>query len=601
MGACESGTSNRIHNKNTAQINSLLSNTNTNGFSQTFSQFSTNSLYTAPLSNCQNNLDEPRWFPRGEKYYSVIKDSNLDNLFGNKNTWQSEKIEIFFSLINVTNPNNLYSLSVTIINNIRIDIDTYLGDLDPSSGKNIYFGNSFIVDYFYERKQRIKIKPIINNNRLKQESSFILDNLFTSPSKSLEANYPGVGILKISYVPLKNNNINNKIDLSKTISNFKFNINMYNLKNNMPSNLFFVISHIKDGEKRRPVYKSPESNLINFSTNVIKIESDYLCLNAKSDIYIDLYSYQNFPIFLASGKFNLSKLQTNTLNNQLTDVRLYNTNNENTGLVKIQYYIKNKTSYVDKLATNKMQINLEIAIDYTKSNKPPNDPRSNHYIHGRGLNDYELAIKACCDVLAKYDADQLFPVYGFGGIPAYINGRPNNKVSHCFNINFGEDAEIHGVENILSAYRESLSKVELSGNTKFSFFLKKVISNINKDLKYRKSENHYYMLLILTDGVVNDLQDTIDLIVEASFLPLSIIIVGIGNEDFSFMDKLDGDEVPLVNSQGVKRKRDIVQFIRFNNFKKNNAINIGNDFAQEVLKEIPTQIEEYYNEVGKFY
>ena len=217
MGTCESETSNRFHNKNTAQTNSLLSNTNTNGFNQTFSQFSTNSLYTAPLSNRQNNLDEPRWFPRGEKYYSVIKDSNLDNLFGNKNTWQSEKIEIFFSLINVTNPNNLYSLSVTIINNIRIDIDTYLGDLDPSSGKNIYFGNSFIVDYFYERKQRIKIKPIINNNRLKQESSFILDNLFTSPSKSLEANYPGVGILKISYVPLKNNNINNKIDLSKTI------------------------------------------------------------------------------------------------------------------------------------------------------------------------------------------------------------------------------------------------------------------------------------------------------------------------------------------------------------------------------------------------
>ena len=36
--------------------------------------------------------------------------------------------------------------------------------------------------------------------------------------------------------------------------------------------------------------------------------------------------------------------------------------------------------------------------------------------------------------------------------------------SHFFNINFEEDAEIFGVENILSTYRESLSKVELSGN-----------------------------------------------------------------------------------------------------------------------------------------
>ena len=116
-------------------------------------------------------------------------------------------------------------------------------------------------------------------------------------------------------MPLKNNNINNKIDLSKTISNFKFFINMYNLNNNIFSNLFFVISHFKYGEKRRPMCKSPESHLINFSTNIIKIESDYLCLNTKDNIYIELYSYQNLPIFLAYGKFNLSKLQTITINN----------------------------------------------------------------------------------------------------------------------------------------------------------------------------------------------------------------------------------------------------------------------------------------------
>ena len=157
------------------------------------------------------------------------------------------------------------------------------------------------------------------------------------------------------------------------------------------------------------------------------------------------------------------------------------------------------------------------------------------------------------------------------------------------------------IDNILKAYRSSLNNVELSGNTKFSFILKRVISNINKDLKCKRAENHYYILLILTDGVVNDLKDTIDLIVEGSYLPLSIVIVGIGNENFSFMEKLDGDEIPLRNSKGEMRKRDIVQFIKFNKFKQNNAINIGTDLAEEVLKEIPTQIEEYYNNVGKFY
>ena len=56
---------------------------------------------------------------------------------------------------------------------------------------------------------------------------------------------------------------------------------------------------------------------------------------------------------------------------------------------------------------------------------------------------------------------------------------------------------------------------------------------------------HYYTLLILTDGVINDLEATIDQIVRGSGLPLSIIIVGVGREDFSSMEVLDADDRPL--------------------------------------------------------
>jgi hypothetical protein len=38
--------------------------------------------------------------------------------------------------------------------------------------------------------------------------------------------------------------------------------------------------------------------------------------------------------------------------------------------------------------------------------------------------------------------------------------------------------------------------------------------------------------LILTDGIINDMQKTIDEIVRGSDLPLSIIIVGVGEADF---------------------------------------------------------------------
>ena len=454
-----------------------------------------------------------------------------------------------------------------------------------------------MIDYFYERKQTIIIDLIINNTKMNYKINFFLNDLIEKQNKTLQLNIQNIGTLQINYISLKNHTKNY---LSKTVSNIKNNIILFNIINKY-KNIFFVISHCKDGKIRRPVYKSLEYNTNNIAHNIIKIESDNLCVNANDKIFLEIYSYQHLPIFIAEGSFNLSLLKLNSAKNELTEVTLYNIHHGNIGYSKIQYYEEEKTSYLEQLSKKKMQINLEIAIDYTKSNKPPNDPASNHYLNNNGLNDYEIAIKSCCEILAPYDSDQLFPVYGFGGIPLLLNGRPNNSVSHCFNINFQEDAEIHGIDNILNIYRQSLSRVELSGNTKFSFILNKVIDNINKDLKNKKNENHYYILLILTDGVVNDLRDTIDLIVEASSLPLSIIIVGIGNEDFDFMETLDGDENPLINSQGVKRKRDIVQFIKFNNFKNNNALNVGTDFAEEILKEIPKQIDEYYNNVGKFY
>ena len=57
------------------------------------------------------------------------------------------------------------------------------------------------------------------------------------------------------------------------------------------------------------------------------------------------------------------------------------------------------------------------------------------------------------NIVAPYDSDELFPVYGFGGIPKaegkdkIIEGK--DKVSHCFNINFSEDdGNIYKVDNI---------------------------------------------------------------------------------------------------------------------------------------------------------
>lgn len=60
----------------------------------------------------------------------------------------------------------------------------------------------------------------------------------------------------------------------------------------------------------------------------------------------------------------------------------------------------------------------------------------------------------------------------------------------------------------------------------------------------------YTVLMIITDGELEGMPETKRLIVEASVLPLSIIIVGVGKGPFDSMIELDGDKTPLVDSNG---------------------------------------------------
>jgi hypothetical protein len=60
----------------------------------------------------------------------------------------------------------------------------------------------------------------------------------------------------------------------------------------------------------------------------------------------------------------------------------------------------------------------------------------------------------------------------------------------------------------------------------------------------------YHVMMILTDGDIHDREETTDLIVELSKFPVSIIIIGVGNENFEIMHFFDADDTILRNSKG---------------------------------------------------
>jgi len=101
-------------------------------------------------------------------------------------------------------------------------------------------------------------------------------------------------------------------------------------------------------------------------------------------------------------------------------------------------------------------------------------------------------------------------------------------------------------------------------------------------------------MLILTDGIINDMKKTIDEIVRGSSLPLSIIIVGVGEADFSSMDILDADDEPLYSQKYKKyMESDIVQFVPFSEFKNDPRL-----LAKETLEEVPGQFLSFMEKKG---
>lgn len=228
------------------------------------------------------------------------------------------------------------------------------------------------------------------------------------------------------------------------------------------------------------------------------------------------------------------------------------------------------------------QLSCTIAIDFTASNGAPTQPNSLHFhMPPTQPSLYARALCSVGEVIQDYDrltllptlfdhsvdklqnstsvhnvcSDKLFPVLGFGArLP------PNGTVSHNFSVNGNpSNPYCNGIPGVLAAYEAALGNVQLYGPTNFA----PIISYVASLAAQKRDGSEYFILLLLTDGIITDMTATKNAIVAASTLPLSIIIVGIGPAEFDAMNELDGDAVRITDSRGIAAQRDIVQFVPF--------------------------------------
>ena len=97
----------------------------------------------------------------------------------------------------------------------------------------------------------------------------------------------------------------------------------------------------------------------------------------------------------------------------------------------------------------------------------------------------------------------------------------------------------------------------------------------------------YFVMMILTDGEIHDMEETINELsaIALKNLPVSFVIVGVGSEEFSNMVRLDGDDVAL--KVGAT---DIVQFVKYQEVVSRSEPGMADEnLASLVLEEIPNQ------------
>lgn len=132
-------------------------------------------------------------------------------------------------------------------------------------------------------------------------------------------------------------------------------------------------------------------------------------------------------------------------------------------------------------------------------------------------------------MLQYFDYYNQIALYGFGAaLPPYLK-----CVGQCFalNGNYYHPLITGGVDEIVRHYKQALKEVKPHGPTKLS-------DMINMAFQFAQAEyqsTNYYVLVLITDGSLDDFALSVEKIIEASLLllPLSIVIVGVGDGDFS--------------------------------------------------------------------
>ena len=199
-------------------------------------------------------------------------------------------------------------------------------------------------------------------------------------------------------------------------------------------------------------------------------------------------------------------------------------------------------------------------------------------------SNYKKIINSIMNKISNYTKNEYF-MYGYGA-----NLKNKNLSSSLykliFNLNLEEDKSIQ-CENFIHKFENCLNYIVPEKKVCLSLMIKK----ITKDIFQYYDEKFYNVLFILARELTEDKdrQKSIDAFIESGYLPLTIIIIGEGKNNFENMKGLFSRKIKQ-SSQGMTKNRDNIIFISYSDdFKENSEL-----LSEWCLREISKQMLQFY-------
>uniref|UniRef100_A0A452DQQ5 Copine-5 n=1 Tax=Capra hircus TaxID=9925 RepID=A0A452DQQ5_CAPHI len=475
------------------------------------------------------------------------------------------------------------------------------------------FVRKFIVDYFFEEKQNLRFdlydvdskSPDLSKHDFLGQAFCTLGEIVGSPGSRLEKSLTigafslnsrtgkpmpavsngGVPGKKCGTIILSAEELSNCRD----VATMQFCANKLDKKDFFGKSDPFLVFYRSNEDGTFTICHKTEvvKNTLNPVWQTFSIPVRALC-NGDYDrtIKVEVYDWDRDGSHDFIGEFTTSYRELARGQSQFNIYEVVNPKKKmkkkkyvNSGTVTLlSFAVESECTFLDYIKGG-TQINFTVAIDFTASNGNPSQSTSLHYMSPYQLNAYALALTAVGEIIQHYDSDKMFPALGFGAkLP------PDGRVSHEFPLNGNqENPSCCGIDGILEAYHHSLRTVQLYGPTNFA----PVVTHVARNAAAVQDGSQYSVLLIITDGVISDMAQTKEAIVNVS---------GVWGRA---MVELDGDDV-RISSRGKLAERDIVQFVPFRDYvdRTGNHVLSMARLARDVLAEIPDQLVSYMKAQG---